>query len=47
MEPRTAERRYSEIAAAVSGWQTLAKEMNLHHAEIERMASCFLRDQYS
>ena len=47
MEPRTAERRYSEIAAAVSGWRTLAKEMNLSHAEIERMASCFLRAQYS
>lgn len=46
METRAAERRYSEIAAAVSGWRALAKEMNLRRAEIERMASCFLRKEY-
>ena len=31
---------------SVDGWRTLAKEMDLRRAEIERMASCFRREEF-
>lgn len=44
IDPQVAERRYSEIVVAVSGWRSLAKEMGLRRAEVEHMASSFCKE---
>ena len=44
LDPLAAERRYSEIAVAVSSWRSLAKEMGLRRTEVECMASCFCKE---
>ncbi|MBR4170384.1 MAG: type II toxin-antitoxin system HipA family toxin [Kiritimatiellae bacterium] len=46
MDFHSAELRYSEIVSAVSNWRSLAKKMNFRRPEIERMVSCFCREEY-
>ncbi len=40
-----AEKRYAEILSVVSGWIPCAQKLNIRRNEIDRMSSCFCREE--
>ena len=38
-----AEKRYTELLSAISGWQSLALKLNIRRNEVDRMSACFCK----
>jgi serine/threonine-protein kinase HipA len=41
-----AEKRYTELLSAISGWQALAQKLNIHRNEVDRMSACFCKAEF-
>ena len=41
-----AEKRYTELLSAISGWQALAQKLNIRRNEFDRMLACFCKAEF-